>query len=70
MQLSTVVIGGDTGFVHLAAALKKRVLCLAASFRPEPYQHKDWKIEPPDGSNMAGIALSTVIDACKQVFAG
>jgi ADP-heptose:LPS heptosyltransferase len=70
MQLSTVIIGGDTGFVHLAAALKKRVLCLAASFRPEPYQHKDWKIEPPDGSNnMAGIAVSTVIDACKKALA-
>jgi ADP-heptose:LPS heptosyltransferase len=69
MQLSTMVIGGDTGFVHLAAALKKRVLCLAASIRPEPYGHKDWKIEPPDGSNMAGVAVSTVMDACKQALA-
>lgn len=68
MQLCTVVIGGDTGLVHLAAALKKRVLCLEASIRPEPYQHKDWKISPPDGSTMAGITVSTVIDACKQAL--
>jgi heptosyltransferase-1 len=69
MQLSTMVIGGDTGFVHLATALKKRVFCLAASIRPEPYGHKDWKIEPPGGSNMAGLAVSTILDACNQALA-
>lgn len=68
MQLCTVVVGGDTGFVHLAAALKRRVVCLEASIRPEPYQHKDWKITPPDGSTMAGITVSTVIDACKNAL--
>lgn len=64
MQLCTLIVGGDTGLLHLAVAMKKRIVCLAPSFRPDPYQRRDWKITPPDDSAMAGIAVSTVIDAC------
>lgn len=69
MRLCSVIVGGDTGLLHLALAMKKRIVCLAPAFRPDPYQHKDWKITPPDGSAMTGITVSTVIEACAQALA-
>lgn len=68
MKLCTVVVGGDTGLVHLAVAMGKRVVFLAASFRTHPFQHPDWKITPPDGLNLAGITVPTVIEACTRAF--
>jgi ADP-heptose:LPS heptosyltransferase len=68
MKLCTFIVGGDTGMLHLAVAMNKRVLCLAPAFRPYPYQHKEWRITPPDDSNMAGITTAAVIEGCKQAF--
>lgn len=68
-KLSTLVVGGDTGLLHIAVALKKRVVCLAPASRTYPFQHADWKISPPEGSDMSGIAVPAVIDACKQALA-
>lgn len=70
MKLCTVIVGGDTGLVHLAVAMGKRVVFLAASFRTHPFQHPDWKIAPPGGlNNMSGITVPTVIEACRRAFA-
>ena len=67
-KLSTLVVGGDTGLLHIAVAMKKRVICLAPASRQYPYQHPEWKISPPEGSAMSGIAVPEVIEACKQIL--
>ena len=73
-KLSTVVIGGDTGLLHLAVAMNKRVVFLVEASRyPNrfyPFRHPEWKIAPPNGEGISGITVPTVIDACKTAFAG
>ncbi len=73
-KLSSVIIGGDTGLLHMAVAMDKRVvfLCDAAKYpnRFYPFRHRDWRVEPPPGGRMADIPATTVIDACKTAFAG
>ena len=69
-RLSTLVIGGDTGLLHIAVAMQKRVVSLAPASRTCPFQHPEWRISPPKDSNMSGIAVATVIDACKEVLTG
>jgi ADP-heptose:LPS heptosyltransferase len=68
-KLSTVVVGGDTGLIHLATAMNKRVVFLAASARyPNkfyPFRHADWKIQPPAGSGISGTTVAAVMEACK-----
>lgn len=46
---STLILGGDTGLLHLAVAMGKRVVMVMRSVRPgstHPYQHKEWAIGP------------------------
>jgi heptosyltransferase-1 len=52
IKLSTLVVGGDTGFLHLATAMQKRVVMLSGSAgQPaHPYQHRDWRIAPTTGN--------------------
>lgn len=69
MKLCTVIVGGDTGLLHLALAMKKRVVCLASANRPCLYGHPEWNIWPPDGVNVTTIAVETVADACAEAFA-
>ena len=50
MQLSTLVLGGDTGMPHLAVAQGKRVLMLLhqdTPGSPVPFQHSDWVVVAP-----------------------
>ncbi len=69
MKLSTVIVGGDTGLVHLAAAMNKRVVLLAkATSKCYPFPHPDWKITPRDGSDVSGISFSAVMEACARAF--
>ncbi len=69
VKLSTVVVGGDTGLLHLAAAMNKRVVLLAnASSKCYPFPNPDWKMTPPDGSDVSGIPVSAVTKACEQAF--
>lgn len=69
MTLSTVIVGGDTGLLHLAVAMNKRVLLLSLSSRQHPFQHPEWNITPSEGSDMAGIQVPVVIEACARAFA-
>lgn len=64
MQLSTLVLGGDTGMLHLAVAEGKRAIMLVNGFspgRPILYQHREWVIGAPDSRTMENIAVKTVI---------
>ena len=72
-KLCSVVVGGDTGLLHMAVAMNKRVVFLkeASKFpnRFYPFRHPEWKISPAEGGRISGITVATVIDACKAALA-
>ncbi len=71
MKLSSVVFGGDTGAIHLAVAMGKRVVMTRNSVvpgSPYPYQHPDWAVTPARGRDISTIETGAVIEACKQAF--
>jgi ADP-heptose:LPS heptosyltransferase len=74
MQLSALVVGGDTGALHLATAQGRRVVMLMNNHRPNrphPFRHADWALLPSVDGRMASITLPAVIAACEsaaQVF--
>jgi ADP-heptose:LPS heptosyltransferase len=71
VKLSTVVLGGDTGLLHLAVAMDKRVIMIMGSTHPGacfPFGHREWAILSPDGSTVAAVAPSTVNQACAEAL--
>ena len=71
MQLSTLIIGGVTGLVHLAVAMQKRVVMLVeepAVERGLPYQHPDWIVVPDENGVLLKVEPEKVIAACHQAF--
>jgi len=71
-KLSTLVVGGDTGLLHLAVAMNRRVLMLMLSTAPgrtHPFQHADWSVTPAGGKAVADIKAGAVIAACAEAFA-
>ena len=73
MHLSTVVVGGDTGVLHLAVAMGKRVIMLMGRTGPGscyPFQHKDWAVvPPPQGLPVSSIEPAVLNEACERAFA-
>lgn len=66
MKLSTLVVGGDTGLLHLAVAMSRRVVMLMRSNvhgQTFPFQHPDWAIVAAAGQPIASLEMSTVIEA-------
>jgi|SRR5690554_4061930 len=71
MNLSSVVIGGDTGPMHMAVALGKRVVMWMGPTSPErfgPYQRPSWVLQPKNGTDIKQITLQSVINAVEQGF--
>ncbi len=71
MKLSRVVVGADTGLLHLAVAMGRRVVMLINSNAPgasHPFQHADWALTPPAGQAVTEIPAEAVIAACDNVF--
>jgi ADP-heptose:LPS heptosyltransferase len=71
VNLSTLVLGSDTGLLHLAVAMGKRVVMLLPSIAPgscHPFQHRDWAVVPPDGKTVAGISAEAVNQACERAL--
>ena len=71
-RLSTVVLGGDTGLLHLVAAMGKRVVMVISSIAPGncfPYQHPDWAVAPRPGTMITTVTPEMVIDACARALA-
>ncbi len=71
MQLSTLVLGGDTGALHLAVAQGKRVLMLLhqnSPGSPVPFQHPDWVVAAPRPEAIAEIPVSEVNSAVARAF--
>jgi ADP-heptose:LPS heptosyltransferase len=70
-KLSTLVVGADTGLLHLAVALGRRVIMLMRSNAPgtsHPFQHPDWAIASPSEKSAAEIPVDTVMAACERAF--
>jgi ADP-heptose:LPS heptosyltransferase len=71
MQLSTLVLGGDTGALHLAVAQGKRVLMLihqAIPGSPVPFQHPDWVVVAPRPVAIGEISMKEVNFAIARTF--
>ena len=72
-KLCTLVVGGDTGLLHLAVAMNKRVVIIQGPHRhPErfyPFRNPKWKLMPPPGEPISAVAVREVISACEVAFA-
>lgn len=71
MQLSNLIVGGDTGALHLAVAEGKRVVMLMnrnRPGRPYPFRHVEWSYLPPVDRKIATIKTETVIAACEAAL--
>ena len=69
MQLSRLVLGGDTGGVYLAMALGRRVVMIIYSKTLDgagPYQHRDWAVTTRPGEQVQSITVLEVIAACER----
>lgn len=71
MQLSQLVVGGDTGAMHLAVAEGKRVVMLMnhhRAGRPHPFRHPEWSLLPPVNLKIATITMDAVLAACEAAL--
>jgi len=71
-NLATLVIGGDTGLLHLAVAMNKRVLMLMGSNSPgstHPYQQPHWTVLPDRGAPLSSIPVENVNEGCVKALA-
>jgi ADP-heptose:LPS heptosyltransferase len=71
-NLSTLVVGGDTGLLHLAVAMGKRVLMLIGSLEPgacHPFAHPNWTVLPASGQPVASIPVESVWKGCAEALA-
>jgi ADP-heptose:LPS heptosyltransferase len=72
MKLSTLIVGGDTGLLHLAVAMDKRVvmlMCSSVRTRCHPFQHPDWMLTPPSSETISDITTGVAIAACSRALA-
>lgn len=71
MQLSTAVVGADTGLLHLSTAMGRRVVMLMQSNHPgscHPFQHPEWAVTSGLDKKVADIPLHPVIAACDSAL--
>jgi ADP-heptose:LPS heptosyltransferase len=72
MKLCTLIVGGDTGLLHLAVAMNRRVVMIMnphARNRTHPFRHMDWMVSPEARMPVTSINAGTVIQACERAFA-
>jgi ADP-heptose:LPS heptosyltransferase len=72
MKLADLVVGGDTGLLHLAVAMGKRVVMLMGSAGPgscHPFGHPEWAVVPPTGKPVAAVMPEAVNQACAAAVA-
>lgn len=71
MQWAALVLGGDTGALHLAVAQGRRVLMLMHEVvpgSPIPFQHPDWVLAAPTPSAIDQIPVTRVMAAMERAF--
>ncbi len=59
LGMADLVVGGETGFLHLAAALGRRTIMPGTSGSVWPYGHPDWRITSPD-DRLTGIPVERI----------
>jgi ADP-heptose:LPS heptosyltransferase len=67
LKLSALAVGGDTGVMHLAVALGRRVIMLMHASEPgspHPFGQPGWVIIPAKTTQMLEISLDSVRKAC------
>ena len=71
MKLSALVVGGDTGLLHLAVAMGRRVVMIMRSNCGQtfPFQHPDWAVVAAAGQPVSSVEISTVIEASTRALA-
>jgi ADP-heptose:LPS heptosyltransferase len=71
-KLCTVVVGGDTGLLHMAVAMNKRVVMIQGPHRhPErfyPFRKPEWKLMPAPGAAISALTVQEVINASEVAF--
>ena len=71
MQLSTLMLGGDTGMLHLAIAQGKRALMLVGDLspgRPILFQRPEWVVAAPQIKELASITVETIVAESGKVL--
>ena len=72
VELSTLVLGGDTGLLHLAVAMGRRVVMIMRSVQPGaciPFGRREWTIVPPTpGAHVEAVPFDTVNRACAEAL--
>jgi ADP-heptose:LPS heptosyltransferase len=71
MKRSALVVGADTGLLHLAVAMGQRVIMIMVSNTAgaaHPFRHPDWTVTPPPGKTVWGIPTAMVIEACDRAL--
>lgn len=70
MKVANLVVGGDTGLLHLAVAMGKRVVMLMGNAGPgscHPFGHPEWAVVPPPGKPVAALTKEAINEACAAV---
>jgi ADP-heptose:LPS heptosyltransferase len=70
-KLSTLILGGDTGLLHLSVSLGKRVVMVMRTLLPgstHPFHHKEWAIGPPAEGMIESIDVATVKQGLDQAW--
>ncbi len=73
MHLSALVVGGDTGLMHLAVATGRRVVMVMNSNSggsTHPFLHPEWAATPAPGESLQGLAVARVQRVCEECAAG
>jgi ADP-heptose:LPS heptosyltransferase len=71
-KLCALTLAGDTGLLHLAVAMGKRVAAIIPSTAPGnkyPFQHPEWAVTPVAGVEISTISTERVIEACERALA-
>ena len=67
LNLAALAVGGDTGLLHLAVAMGKRVVMLMGNTGPgscHPFGHWDWAVVPAPGAPLSTLTIEAVNRAC------
>lgn len=67
MNSADLVLGGDTGLLHLAVAMGKRVVMLMGNAGPgscHPFGHQDWAVTPSPGMPIDSLSTKAINEAC------
>jgi ADP-heptose:LPS heptosyltransferase len=72
VNLSTAILGSDTGLLHVAVALGRRVVMIINSAGPGkciPYGHPDWTVLPENRVDISSVKPQQVLEACVRALA-